>query len=74
MSKPTQDSMYKVSGKYFYALLPEVGDSSHMTGKFKDLWFAWLNKENDSTWLGLEIQWLETWLDLTFMNRQDLTL
>ncbi len=37
MSKPTQDSMYKVSGKYFYALLPEVGDSSHMTGKFKDL-------------------------------------
>ncbi len=46
----------------------EVGDSSHVTWlesdssrKFKDLWLAWLNKENDLTWLGLEIQWLETW-------------
>ncbi len=52
----------------------EVGDSSHMTWlesdssrKFKDLWLAWLNKENDLTWDPV------TW-DMTFMTRQDLTL
>ncbi len=50
-----------------YDSIAEVGDSSHMTWlesdssrKFKDLWLAWLNKENDLTWLGLELEGLET--------------
>ncbi len=36
-------------------------ESHDLRRKFKDFWFAWLNKENDSTWLGLEIEGLETW-------------
>ncbi len=50
-----------------YDSITEVGGLSHMTWlesdssrKFKDLWFAWLNKENPSTWLGLELEGLET--------------
>ncbi len=53
----------------------EVGDSSHMTWlesdssrKFKDLWLAWLNKENDLTWdpVTWDLTW-PSWLSRTWL-------
>ncbi len=51
-----------------------MGDSSHMTWlesdssrKFKDLWLAWLNKENDLTWLDLDLRSGDLRLDLTWL-------